>query len=414
MRIPSLLEIGGGEVKRLQCSWCAAVHGIQFLLTAGGDVAFNDAVHRVRGHDRRAIVEACLVAVALTAPLASCADKTDADYRVEVTASMHTSITSDLAALVSAAHDLQTAAPSRAWSPAADDAAIGRMRQAWGRMRASWENVEGAVSPMFAGLDKTMDSRYENFLRDLGDQGDQDLFDDEGVIGMHAVERVLFAPRTRAEVIAFERRLPGYKTAAYPATDDEAIAFKTQLVQRLIDDAEALSAGWRPDDIDIAAAYHGLVDLMLEQRDKVDLAVTGEEESRYANVTMADLRNNLTGTNKVYDLFREWIRSKASAAESSDKQVVEKLTALMNVYSLNTGDSLPAVPSDWNAADPSPASLDTPYGSLWQEIHSSVDPNSTDSVVNVMSQIGSLLGLMVPDSQLPPHGRRHRHDFQRR
>ena len=44
---------------------------------------------------------------------------------------MHASITNDLAALVEAAHNLQTAAPTRAWNPAADDAAINRMRQDW-------------------------------------------------------------------------------------------------------------------------------------------------------------------------------------------------------------------------------------------------------------------------------------------
>src|SRR5262249_5528864 len=159
-----------------------------------------------------------------------------------------------------------------------------------------------------------------------------------------------------------------------------------QLVQRLIDDAEALATGWRPDDIDIGAAYHGLVDLMIEQRDKVDRAVTGEEESRYANVTMADLRNNLTGTHRVYDLFRDWIRSKASGAESSDQQVVKKLSALMDVYLLTTSDSLPDVPPGWNSSDPTPESLDTPFGALWQQISDSVDPHNSDSVVHEMTR----------------------------
>jgi iron uptake system component EfeO len=402
-------------VKRLHRNPHAAIHGMWFLLTAGGEVAFNDAVNRVRGHDRRSGVEVCLFAVALTAALAACAEKTDADYRTEVTASMHSSITSDLAALVSAAHDLQTAAPSRAWNPAADTAAITRMRESWGRMRGSWEHVEGAIQLMFAGFNETLDSRYEDFLRDIGDRGDQDLFDDEGVIGMHAVERILFAPRTRPEVVAFERRLPGYKIAAYPATDNEAIAFKTQLVQRLIDDAEALASGWRPDDIDIGAAYHGLVDLMIEQQDKVDLAVTGEEESRYANVTMADLRNNLTGTNKVYELFREWIRSKASAAESSDQQVVKKLSALMDVYLLTASDSLPDVPPGWSSTDPTPEALDTPFGALWQQIRDSVDPNNSSSVVHEMTRIGTLLGFMVPAGyEPPPNIRLHTRTHHRR
>src|SRR5262249_55550284 len=159
---------------------------------------------------------------------------------------------------------------------------------------------------MFAGLNESMDERYDVLLDGIGPKGDPYLFDDEGVIGMHAVERILYTPIIRREVVEFERSLAGYQPASYPKTDDDAIAFKTLLVQRLVDDAVELQASWRPEDVDIAAAYKGLVDLMSEQKEKIDLAATGAEESRYANITLLDLRNNLGGTNQVYDLFREW------------------------------------------------------------------------------------------------------------
>ncbi|HEX8107985.1 MAG TPA: EfeM/EfeO family lipoprotein [Kofleriaceae bacterium] len=342
----------------------------------------------VLGHDLLPV--ACVALAGLT----GCLAKTDADFRAEVTASMHTAMTQNLADMVQAARELQAAAPIRGWNVVTDAAAVNKMRDAWRRVRVAWEQLEGAVTPMFPDLDASMDSRYEDFLLAPGAQGDLYLFDAHGVIGMHAIERILFAPITRSEVVAFESTLPGYKQSAYPATDNEAVAFKTQLVQRLIDDATQLQSDWKPEDLNIAAAYQGLVSLMAEQRDKVNLAATGAEESRYSNITLADLRNNLAGTHTAYDLFREWIYSKSSAVSSDDK-IQARFSTLKDVYSTTTttsGDALPEVPAGWDPANPSPDALKTPYGTLWREVHASVDPNSEGSVVFEMKKIGELLG----------------------
>jgi iron uptake system component EfeO len=320
------------------------------------------------------------------AGLAACVDKTDADFRAEIAASMHMAMTQNLADMVQAARELQTAAPTHGWNVVTDAPAINKMRDAWKRMRIGWEQVEGAVAPMFNDLDLAMDSRYEHFLLAPDGHGDPYLFDASGVIGMHAIERILFAPVTRPEVVTFESGLRGYQQAAYPATDNEAIAFKTQLVQRLIDDASLLASSWKPEDVNIAAAYQGMVDLMNEQQDKVELAATGAEESRYSNITLADLRNNLTGTHQAYDLFREWIHSKSSAA-ISDQQVQDQFSSLKDAYAVTPGESLPAAPPGWN-----PSNLDSDFGKLWQQVHDSVDPDSQGSVVFEMNRIAELLG----------------------
>jgi iron uptake system component EfeO len=339
-----------------------------------------------------------LVACAALAGLAGCLDKTDADFRAEVAASMHTAMTQNLADMVRAARELQTAAPIRGWNVVTDAPAINKMRDAWKRVRIAWEQVEGAIAPMFNDLNITMDSRYEDFLLAPGTHGDPYLFDANGVIGMHAVERILFAPVTRLEVVTFETALPGYRQAAYPATDNEAIAFKTQLVQRLIDDASLLASSWKPEDVDIAAAYQGMVDLMNEQQDKVRLAAKGAEESRYSNITLADLRNNVTGTHQAYDLFREWIHSKSSAT-SSDQQVQDQFSSLKNAYAVTPGESLPAAPPGWNPGNPT---LDSDFGKLWQQVHNSVDPDSRGSVVFEMNRIADLLGLTAVTGIIEP------------
>src|ERR1043166_2090383 len=231
------------------------------------------------------------IAFVLTAALCACGtDKTDADYNAEVVASMHDSIGADPANLGQAAAGLQAAGPTPPRGGTADAAAITAMRDAWKRTRIAYEHVEGATAPIFGDLDVTMDARYDDYLSATGPTGDQNLFDATGVTGMHGIERILYAPTIRPEVIMFESMLPGYKAAAYPATDGEAMSFKTVLVGKLIDDAISLHDQWQPAAIDIGAAYQGLVGLMNEQKEKVNLAATGEEESRYADLTLFDLR----------------------------------------------------------------------------------------------------------------------------
>ena len=334
-----------------------------------------------------------IASLAALSALAACSDspRSDAEFKADVVAGMHDSIGANLADLVQAAKDLQTAAPTHAWDATADAAAITAMRDAWRRTRVAYEHVEGATAPIFGDLDVSMDARYDDFLAMLGASGDTNLFDATGVTGMHAIERILYARDIRAEVIAFESALPGYHAAAYPANADEATAFKTQLLQKLVDDATSLHNQWQPAAIDIGAAFQGLVGLMNEQKEKVNLAATGEEESRYANITLFDLRNNLDGTKAAYELFRPWIQAK-SGGGTADTMIEARFTALASLYASTPGDELPPVPADWSADQPTQANLATPFGMLWQTVHQDVDPAASGSVVFEMNQVAMMLG----------------------
>jgi iron uptake system component EfeO len=341
-----------------------------------------------RRHRSSAVRPQCFTALVVIGALAACADKTDADYRADVVAAMHGSLVDDLDAMIVAARNLQTAAPNRAWNATRDADSIHDMQEAWKRMRRAWEHIEGAIGALFPGVDEHLDGRYEEMLGD----GDGNPFDDTGVIGMHAIERILYSTAIRPEVVSFESALSGYKEAAYPATDDEAVAFKTELVQLVIDDTTALRRMWQPAAIDIGTAYNGLAGLMSEQKEKVELAVTGEEESRYANFTLFDLRCNLEGTQKVYNLFRNWIHSKTSG-RNSDTALREKFLELETVYQLTGDDALPAAPVDWRPEAPTAANLATPFGTLWKTVREQVDPHNSGSVVYEMNQIATLLDL---------------------
>jgi iron uptake system component EfeO len=316
--------------------------------------------------------------------------KTDAQYQAEVVTAMQASISLDLADIVTAATELQAAAPTHAWDAVADKSAIDAMKAAWKKARIGYEHVEGATAPIFGDLDVTMDARYDDYMLELIPDGDQDLFDDVGVTGMHGIERILYAPGIRDEVKLHEGPLTGFKAAAFPASEAEALAFKTKLVQKLIDDAKSLHDQWQPAAIDLSEAYRGLIGLMNEQKEKVNLAASGEEESRYANITLFDLRNNLDGTKKIYELFRPWIMFRDGS--EPDGMIQGRFTALAAAYAATAGDEIPGVPGDWSNDAPTAANLATPFGMLWNTVHVEVNPTTDGSVVFEMNEIAVLLG----------------------
>jgi iron uptake system component EfeO len=332
--------------------------------------------------------------------LAACLGRSDAEYRAEVALSIHDAVRGDLDELAMRARGLQTLAPTRAWK--ADHApVIAQMREEWRLARAAYEQVEGAIAALFPELDVALDGRYEQLFTTFDAGGDSYSFDARGFTGMHAIERILFAPEVRPEVLAFERTLPGYQPPAYPETDDDAISFKTVLVQQLLDNTDALRSRWEPAAIDVGAVYRGLVAGMSEQKEKVSLAVTGEDESRYANMTLQDLRSNVGGTQALYGLFRAWILSKDAGA-LPDARVLSKLGDLATAYAGPQGDALPDAPDDWRASEPTAANLATPFGALWKLVSDSVDPASDGSVVFEMNRIAGVLRLPEVSAPVDP------------
>ena len=173
--------------------------------------------------------------------------ETDAQFQAAVVTGMHDTISTELQKLITAAQALQAAAPDHPWDKTADADAITAMKAAWQNTRIAYEHVEGATAPIFPDLDVTMDERYDGFLaNELHGQADPDLFDDQGVTGMHAIERILYQPDTRQVVINFEAAQPGYTAASFPLTQTQADEFKNKLCQKLIDDAQKLHDQWVP------------------------------------------------------------------------------------------------------------------------------------------------------------------------
>jgi iron uptake system component EfeO len=332
---------------------------------------------------------------------------TDDQYSQAAVAEMHELLLQDIQAMRAAAIDLQGAAPAppdRGWDPALDAEAIAAMRASWVEARAAYELGEGALAPLFPNIDNAIDARYDDFMTQLGAEGgDSDLFDGAGVTGMHAIERILYADVTPQYVIDFEATLPGYVPAAFPATAAEAASFKDELCSRFISDTETLEEQWTPANINVVIAFQGLIALIQEQSEKVQKAASFEEESRYSQRTMADLRANLAGSKDVYAAFQPWIVSKSDPSDPSkdggtiDEKIQAGFAKLDAAYQAVAGDAIPTPPPTWSSVNPSEADRMTPFGQLFTAVEGAVDRESDDAIVTQLNNAARVLGF--PDLQ---------------
>jgi iron uptake system component EfeO len=294
----------------------------------------------------------------------------------------------ELDTLAEAAVALQAAAPA-ADADGWGSAETAGLEAAWGDARVAYEHVEGAIAVLFPDLDVSTDERYDGFLAEAPDD---DLFDDEGVTGVHAVERIVWSDRIPAQVVAFESALPGYTPAAFPADATQAGEFSDRLCQRLADDTASMRDQFSPLALDSSAAFRGVIGSMGEQYEKTNLASTGQDESRYAAHTLTDMRANLDGGEAVYAAFAPWIVS-LDGGEELDADIAAGFARVHAGYDAIDGDAIPDVPATWNPDAPSEADLATPYGQLWALLSTEADPTIDGSLVERMTAAADLLGI---------------------
>jgi iron uptake system component EfeO len=323
-------------------------------------------------------------------------DSKSKDYESEATLSVKDYVDGQLDKLNSSALAIQKAAPAPdddGWNATDDAAAVTDMRKAWADARDAYERIEGSIAVLFPTLDVSTDERYDGFLGDTGP--DDDLFDGEGVTGVHAIERILWADSISDRVKNFESTLDGYTPAEFPKTRDEADEFKNKLIGRLITDTKTMRDEFHGVALAPSAAFRGMIGSMQEQSEKTTLAASGEDESRYAERTLADMRANLAGAVAVFDAFKPWIN--AAAGEGQDDKISTGFKAVTDAYAAVKGDALPPVPDGFNPDDPSDADLKTPYGKLWKLLTTETDLNADDSLVSKMSSAADSMG--IPEFQ---------------
>jgi len=298
-------------------------------------------------------------------------------------------INTNLVALKAASVAIQTAAPSTPWNATTDAAAIATMKTEWKKARIAYEHIEGAIAVLFPELDATTDQRYDVFINDKG--ADLNLFDDVNVTGIHAIERILYSDVIPASVKTFEMGLTGHKVAAFPATAAEATDFKTKLCDRMVKDVQKMTDQFGTLTLDSATAFRGVIGSMGEQIEKLQKAESGEEESRYAQFTLADMRANVAAGKATYALFKPWVLEKGGSAE--DTAITAAFSRVDAAYDAITGDALPAVPATWSSASPSATDLMTPFGKLYSALKTEANPMAATSLVTHMGAAADKMGI---------------------
>jgi iron uptake system component EfeO len=334
-----------------------------------------------------------VVLLPLVAATIGCGTDKSGSQEAQAQSAVKAYIVGEIGNWVNSSIALRAAAPAPdadGWSDTADAAAVTAMKTQWAATRVAYEKIEGAIAVLFPDYDVSTDERYDGFLADGGP--DNDLFDGVGVTGVHAIERILWAGHAPADVVAFEAALTGYTPSAFPANMTQASEFRDGLATRLVTDTQAVQTMFAPLTLDTAAAFRGVIGSLGEQIEKITLAAAGEDESRYGQHTLADMRANLDGGKNTYNAFRDWVRSE-NGGTALDTDILAGFDRVSALYSAVSGDALPAVPAGLNPDAPTAAQLMTPYGKIFAGLSTESDGTNPDSLVSKMSAAADLLGI---------------------
>jgi iron uptake system component EfeO len=347
---------------------------------------------------RRTYIPGCF-AIAASFTLLACGSDNEGPraglgYEERAVLDVKAFIQTNLDDLASAAAALQAAAPEAdedGWSAAADRDAVDAMKAEWKKARQAYERVEGAIAVIFRELDESTDARYDAFIEA---SGDADPFDGEGVTGVHAIERILWSDAIPPAVVEFESGLGArYNPAAFPATEAEAKAFKRGLCARLVADTRKMQSDFRGLALDAPSAFRGVIGSLSEQVEKVAKAATGEEESRYAQYTLADMRANVAAGRLTYGAFQGWLLSKEGDAAAVDQAVLDGFERIEEAYAALPGDALPPVPDMWSSEAPTAEQIETPFGQLFSLVQRESDDTVEGSLVRSMIDAADLLDI---------------------
>lgn len=301
--------------------------------------------------------------------------------------------------LIAGARDLRAAAkalcaaapPPHAggWKLADDAASIAATKIAWKDAQRAHQSIEAAVELFFPDLGVALGGSYEDALA-VGP--DPDLFDADGFVGLHALERVLWANQIPPSVVAVESALDGHAPAAFPADEAAAARFRDGLCARLVDDAAALEARLDGLALDSGGAYAAATGLLSRQVEKMIAAGEGRAESRYAGHTLADMGANLAGAKALHAVFGPWLATKPGGAQVDDECALG-FARIEKEYAAFGSDALPYVPEDWDAENLTQSALASPFGHLYAVVANEANVSLDGSLGHAMGEVVTLLGV---------------------
>jgi iron uptake system component EfeO len=277
--------------------------------------------------------------------------------------------------------------PVFGWSVTTYPAAVDSMRVEWMAAHQAYQGLEGAVSLLFPALAASLDGRYEQAL---AAGPDEDLFDGKGFVGLHAVERILWAD---APPPTAETALAGYKPASFPTASDQPQEFRYDLCARLVMDVETLQQQLGALDLGSPNGYDAALRLVERQVTKMVEAGDGFDESRYSNTTLADMRADVAAARATHEVFVPWLSTKPEGF-GVELEAAAGFAQLEAAYDGIPGGGLPAVPPvGWSAVDPSAAAAESPFGQLFVTVSAASDVTLQGSLAGAMGTSATLMGI---------------------
>lgn len=295
-------------------------------------------------------------------------------------------------AFAEATEALRDAAPTPdadGWNAKDDAVAVASMRAAWLKARAAYTSVEVLASTLYPELHYRLDTDYDDLIVD---NLDTFSFDEHGVMGLQAVERILWSDEIPAHVIDHESALEHYTAADFPRNEHEAEEMKEEMLAHLEADADALRDAFRAAPVDANVAYSLTTLSMQEQFGQMEEAGKGEGKSRYSGVSLTNLRTDLASTEATYVVFRPWILSKSTGAHT-DEEVASGFVRLHAALDAIPGDDLPLPPDGWPTSDQSDEMLETPFGILYAATRDEAVPSIDGTLCFEMIEAAGLLGV---------------------
>ena len=293
------------------------------------------------------------------------------------------------AAATQALRDAAPAPDADGWNARDDAAAVASMRAAWLEARAAYTSVEILASTRYPELHRRLDRDYDDLI---AGSADTFSFDEHGVMGLQAVERILWSDVIPAHVIDHEAPLEHYTAADFPRSQHEAQELKDELLVHLEADAATLRDGFRAAPIDANTAYSTTTLAIQEQLGQLEEAGKGEGKSRYAGVSLENLRGDVAATEATYAVFRPWILAKSTGAHT-DEHVAKGFARLHVALAAASGDDLPLPPAGWPTSDPSGEMLASPFGLLFAATRDAADPSTDGTLCFEMIEAAGLLGV---------------------
>lgn len=324
-----------------------------------------------------------LVVLLAAGALASCSAWQNP--KLQAQAALKAQVATQLVVLHQQAVALYAAAPTpgpNGWNATTASSQLQSMKDIWRQARDAYERNENTLEDIFPDIDHDINGRYEDAIAQSGVV--TDLFSGDQFSGMHAIERILWSNSVSTEALQFESTLPGYQPPSFPSNQQESSEFVTGLLARFESDTQNQIERWAAGSESTGVALDRLTDSAGVPSVFLYLDATQQQEDRYSQETLADMRANIIGAQACFDTFSIWLNAKGwpDLQASVDADYQTELT----VADKFPGMQVPPAPEGWNGADPTPLDLRTPYGQLYTAMNAP----------NLGGDLGTVAGVLFP------------------